>query len=156
VTREIHVPKISAAPGAEPAPSIGKKGVAKTSVASPSNLNVGNGTSACPKSKESPRPTKTEEDIVLSPRLPSKIAVIEITDDEEGEVCQNVLGTHSEQVERLSARLAHDLRPMLHEYVRDKLTSNAHFGFSVLRDVEVTTMESMTNEASALIEDTLA
>ncbi|EFQ34515.1 hypothetical protein CGRA01v4_13884 [Colletotrichum graminicola] len=155
MARENDVPKTSAAPGAEPGPSIGKKGAAKASVASPSNLNMGNRTSAYPKSKETPRPTKTEEDIVLSPHLASQTAVIDIKDDEEGEVCQNVQGTRSQQVKHLSARLARDLRPMLHEYVRDKLKSNAHFGFFVLRDVEVKTMESMTNEASALIEGTL-
>ncbi|KAK2049407.1 hypothetical protein LZ31DRAFT_572646 [Colletotrichum somersetense] len=178
VTRENNMSKISAAPGAEPVPSIGENGIAKTPAVSPSNLKVGNPDSACPKSEERTHPIKTEEDIVSSPRLTSQTAVIDIRDEEEeGEVCQNVQGTHSQQVERLSARLADDLRPMLHEYVRDKLTaanqdaaahmqrrtrnllgrqSNAHFGFSVLRDVEVRTMESMTNEASALIEGVLA
>ncbi|KAK2022328.1 hypothetical protein LX32DRAFT_603016 [Colletotrichum zoysiae] len=177
VTRKNNTSKISAAPGAEPVPSIGENGIAKTQAVSPSNLKVGNPDSACPKSGERTHPTKTEEDIVLSPRVASQTAVIDITDEEEGDVCQNVQGTHSQQVERLSARLADDLRPMLHEYVRDKLTaanqdaaahlqrrtrnllgrqSNAHFGFSVLRDVEVKTMESMTNEASALIEGVLA
>ncbi|KAK2055631.1 hypothetical protein LY76DRAFT_595877 [Colletotrichum caudatum] len=177
VPRDNDVHRISAAADPSTGRSIGQNDVAKTPAASPLNLMVGNPDSACPTSERRTHPTKTKEDIVLSPRLASQTASTGITYDEEGVVCQEVQGTHSQQVERLSARLADDLRPMLHEYVRDKLTatnrdaathmqrrtrnllglqSNAHFGFSILRDVEVKTMERMTREASALIEVVLA
>ncbi|KAK1981844.1 hypothetical protein LZ30DRAFT_749783 [Colletotrichum cereale] len=127
--------KTSAAPGAEPGPSVDENGVAMIPVT---------------------LPTKTEEDVILSPHSAPQTVVIEIPDDEERGICQNAQEAHSQQVEHLAARLTHGLRPKLHEYVRDKLTSNAHFGFSILRDVEVKTMKSLTNEASALIEGVLA
>ncbi|KAK1999381.1 hypothetical protein LX36DRAFT_655520 [Colletotrichum falcatum] len=129
--------------------------------------------------KERGRPVKIDEDNASSSRLAPRAAetvVIHTPDDEDQNLYQNVQGVHSPQVKRLSARLAHDLRPMLHEYVREKLTAvdqdaaayiqkvtrsclslhrNGHFGFSILRDVEVSTVERLANETSALIESLL-
>ncbi|KDN66255.1 hypothetical protein CSUB01_06770 [Colletotrichum sublineola] len=166
VIRGNDVKKTLASRSGEPETSIGEDVVAKALAAPSSNLKIGNPTGTYPSSKERTHPVQTEEHNVSSSCLgpqTSQTVPIDIPNDEE-------------RVERLSARLTHDLRPILHEYVRDKLTaadqdatahmqrmtrnflnlqSNAHFGFSVLREVEVRTLESITNEASALIKDLL-
>ncbi|KZL85513.1 hypothetical protein CI238_10990 [Colletotrichum incanum] len=174
VINNYDVPKKTFATGASPESPVVTAGTAETQGASPSTPKFDNRAGAHPTLKESTHTVKTENGICIATTIAPQTVVILTPDDrEDREMEQSAQEAHDLEVERLSAYLVNDLRPILRKYLRDKLAiatqnaathmqqkmrssmglqDNAHFGFAILRDVEAKTPESMANETSALFE----